>query len=418
MSNLQRSNFSSLGLLVAFWCGACSSEGTPAAPSTPDASSPSETSSADAATSSASPRDAGADPSSSETDTTDAAASGSDSDSDLDAGGLDAGVSSDSPHTKGDADAGGPVTSAPDATSTGDAGSDAGSPDAWAGCPEVTVPSDPTWPLLLNTTADATYCGLFSENRTLVEELAAKVQLRIAPGQHRAPSADTEPYALPACIRDREHVASVTTGKVSVQALPGEGSTTHSLRFDQALDGDARRLELTLEQTFDDGTNPEFVLDGAESEGFDSYQAMDLCAVDGDYCLPTITFTSCSYTSGTLNTHTVEFDGGQVTFELRIGQSFAGTEPGAFVAARGTYANQDFAQDDYFKLVYHPAHHHFERAFVVLFDAPRGDVCGIEVNGLEPFGDDVPDRAFTVDCELDHLSELTVTSHTLVKTTP
>lgn len=416
-----RSNTSSLALLFAFWCNACSSDNaTPLAPANPDAGNSSETSNSNTMT-----PDAGQDPGSSAPATSDTAAPSEPSDATSSAGDRDAGSTSDSADSTDGSTAlqdGGPSTSEPDSSSNppgnDDAGSDGGAPDVWAGCPNVAVPSDESWPLVLNATPEATYCAMFNETRTLTEELAAKVQLRIAPGMHRVPSSDTEPFALPACIRDSNGVAGVTTGKVAVQTLPGEGTTTHSLRFDQALNGDARRLELTLEQTFEDGTDVQFVLDGVENEGFDSYQGMDLCDVDGDYCLPSIMFTSCNYASGELNTHTVEFEGGQVTLDLRIGETFAGTEPGAFVEARGSYAGQSFTQDDYFKLVYHPAHHHFERAFVVLFDAPRGDVCGIEVSGLEPFGDDIPDQAFTVDCELGHLSELAVTSHTLVKTTP
>lgn len=419
MSYFDRSKSSSLSLLFALWCSACSSDSanTPL-PTKPDAGETSETYESETAT-----PDAGQDPGSSAPATSDSA-TGEASETTSTAHDPDAGSTSDTPDPT-DPDVpvdGGQTTTEPDAGSIPpvdeDAGGDAGAPDVWAGCPEVAAPSNENWPLVLNATPDATYCALFNENRTLVEELAAKVQLRVAPGMHHVPDSDTEPFALPACIRDRSGVAPVSTGKLTVQTLPGEGATTHSLRFDQALNGDARRLQLTLEQTFDDGADIEFVLDGVESEGFDSYQAMDLCEIDGDYCLPNITFTSCNYTTGELNTHTVDFEGGQVTFDLRIGESFASTEPGAFVAARGNYLGGSFTQDDYFKLVYHPAHHHFERAFVVLFDAPHGDVCGIEVSGLEPFGDDVPDRAFTVDCELGHLSELDVTSHSLVKATP
>lgn len=295
---------------------------------------------------------------------------------------------------------------------------DAGAVNPWASCPEAVVPTNTAWPVRVNATEDAVYCALFNENRTLVEEKAAKMQLRIAPGVHHVPDVETAALALPACVRDEDDVFGVETGSLSVTQSPGEGNTSYTLGFTQEFgSSDARRLEMRLEQTFDDGATIEFSLNGAETNELESYQSMDLCDVDGEYCFPSIIFASCKYESGELNTHTVEFEGGEVTFDLRIGESFAGTEPGAFVGARGTFGDASFAQSDYFKLIYHPAHHHFERAFVVLFDEPRDGVCGIEVSGLEPFGDDIPDAAHTVDCDLQHIDELEVTSHSLVRGT-
>lgn len=208
----------------------------------------------------------------------------------------------------------------------------------------------------------------------------------------------------------------VSGGGLTVSKTPSEGSTTYNLRFEHTFgERDPRHFNLTLDQTFEDTQGAKFELNGVENTGFDSYQSMDLCELEGDYCFPNIIFTSCAYASGELNSHVVELEGGEVTFELRLGESFAGTEPGAFVEARGTYQGEEFVQEDYFKLIYHPSHHHFERAFAVLFDEPRGDVCGIEVSNLEPFGDDVPDQAFTVDCELNRLDEIEVKSHLLTR---
>lgn len=308
------------------------------------------------------------------------------------------------------------VSTEPAAGDAGSTSADGGASDPWAGCPQLTEPQSQDWPVRVHATETAVYCAMFNENRTLVEEKAAKLQLRIAPGVHRVPDVDSAALALPACIRDGSDAAGVVTGSMTVSKTPGEGNTSYSLGFTQEFgERDPRRLQLSLQQTFDDAAPVEFLLDGAEVESLDAYQSMDLCDVEGEYCFPSIIFTSCAYASGELNTHTVEFAGGEISLDLRIGESFAGTEPGAFVEAHGSYLGETFAQDDYFKLIYHPAHHHFERAFVVLFDEPRGEVCGIEVSGLEPFGDDVPDTAFTVNCALDHLDELTVSSHTLVR---
>jgi hypothetical protein len=53
------------------------------------------------------------------------------------------------------------------------------------------------------------------------------------------------------------------------------------------------------------------------------------------------------------------------------------------------------------------------RDFAVLFDVPIDGVCGVKITGLEPVDDAVADEAFAVDCELNHLEELTVLGLTL-----
>lgn len=413
---------SSLGFLFALCAAACSSESSSPLPNVAP--------------------DSGASPTGSEGASTDIASS-STSDTDVDGGATgapasgepDSGATTSNPPSSPDAgndgtgsshsDGGVDESPGEDAGTTGgdgpgsDSAGDGGVVDPWADCPTAVEPQNANWPLRINATEDAVYCALFNENRTLLEEKAAKMQLRIAPGVHRVPDVDTTSLAFPACVRDVAKTISVESGSLTVTKSTGEGNTSYMLGFSQELgSNDPRRFEMRLDQSFDDGATVEFVLNGAETDELESYQSMDLCDVDGEYCFPNIIFSSCAYESGELNTHTVEFGGGQVTFELRIGESFAGTEPGAFVAAAGHYLNEEFTQDDYFKLIYHPAHHHFERAFVVLFDEPRGEVCGIEVSGLEPFGDDVPDAAYTVDCDLDHLDELEITSHTLVRSAP
>lgn len=417
MSNIHSSlTQSSLGLVFVLVAAACSSKS--AAPS-PDAEPDSGVSESDAASTTPATSSSPVAPS----PDSDASSQTPGSDSG------DAGETVPSPSPSSDAGDASPEPSgaeggtSADGQSTADASTedtgDAGVSDPWAACPEITVPQNIEWPVRIRATEHATYCAMFNENRSLADEKLAKMQVRIAPGVHHVPDVDTEALTLPVCVRDGAGSTSVSGGGMTALKSPGAGNTAYMLGFSQELGDTPRRFDLRLEQTFDDGATVEFVLDGAETDGLESYQSMDLCEIDGDYCLPNINFISCTYETGELNTHTVEFEGGEVTFELRIGESFAGTEPGAFVRAHGSYLTQDFAQDDYFKLIYHPAHHHFERAFVVLFDEPRGEVCGIEVSGLEPFEDDLaPDTAFTVNCDLDRLDELEVVSHALVRSTP
>ncbi len=398
---------SSLGILFALWCSACSSSSSPKPDDIePDAgatTAPVSETSEPGASGSSEPTDPTHTPDGGDTGSDAATSEPTSDETDV----------SDTSASSGD----GGVTSAPEGDGGGTEAPDGGNDgDPWANCPAATVPENAEWPIEIHATENAVYCATFNETRTLQEEQQAKMQLRVAPGVHHIPDVDQEQLVLPVCFRDTESSMHVSGGGLTVSKTQSEGNATYNLRFEHTFgERDPRHFNLTLDQTFEGTQDATFELNGVENTGFDSYQSMDLCEIEGDYCFPSIIFTSCAYASGELNSHVVELDGGEVTFELRLGESFAGTEPGAFVEARGTYQGEAFVQKDYFRLVYHPSHHHFERAFVVLFDEPRGAVCGIEVSNLEPFGDDVPDQAFTVDCELNHLDEIDVKSHLLTR---
>jgi hypothetical protein len=114
----------------------------------------------------------------------------------------------------------------------------------------------------------------------------------------------------------------------------------------------------------------------------------------------------------------VDFEGGDLTLELRMGESVAATEPAAFVRASGTLDGQGFEQDDYWKLIYNPSHHHFSRNFAVLFDAPIGSACGLKVVGVDPWGDPPPAQVHTIDCELGAIEERALNSESFVETPP
>lgn len=365
--------------------------------------------------------DSGADPSTGTEPT--------DSDSGSDAGGprLDAGPNApiDAGSTPSDASTL-PDTTDHDAAITEDGSappSDGGSQpsdDPWAACPSATdFVGDPDSPVKLEVSAEAVYCATFLETRTLKEEFAAKAQLRFTPGTYSVPDETSASTNLPSCVRIGNTAGvGASSGSTEYSTSSFEESVTHALTSEQtfeALSGGG--LSLRLERTVDDGSIPAITLDGSAVpfDDFNVYRTMEWCNEPSEGCFPDRIFQSCQYEIGQLNRHEVSLDSGNVVFELRLGQSFASTEPGAYVRASGSFEGQAFDQTDYFKLIYHPTHHHFERAFVVLFDEPIEDACGIEVSSLEPFGDDVSDQAFAVDCELNHLYELSVEDHTLIR---
>lgn len=287
-------------------------------------------------------------------------------------------------------------------------------PEDWGGCPAGTdYPGDAAWPHRLAVAGGAVYCAAFNEERSLVDELAAKAMLRVAPGSYPLPGEDRAGLGLPVCFRFGEGAPAVaaTGGDVSYEA----NGPQHSYRFTQqvASSGPQRVFSATLMDSAGSGA-PAFSLDGSETD----FQAQDaiyyfsLCPADGE-CAPYYGFDSCTHAAtGLPHRHRVTLDSGTVTFELNVTPSFSSTEPASFVRASGIYRGVSFDQRSYWRLVYSPAHHHFVRRFAVLFDAPIEGACGISVRGLEPGGgNDEPDVAAAVDCDLRSIGDLEVQAH-------
>lgn len=277
---------------------------------------------------------------------------------------------------------------------------------------------DAAWPIALEATAGAVYCTRFDESRTLQEELAAKALLRITPGSYRLPTTDgPHAFVLPLCLAlaDGPGPALATSpGSLAHSSSVYDQDTYHQHRFTQALTGASVQGDFYVTQR---GTTISSAqLDGSPYDPFgDSGFSFGFAYCPTASCQPgtEIYFDSCTHEGSSVHLHDVQLaDGDAVLFELRIGQSAASTEPAAYVRASGQFHGTAFDQRDFFKLVYNPSHHHFERHFAVLFDAPIDGVCGIEVEGLEPWDDFQPDAAYAVDCALSRLSTLTVSSHT------
>jgi hypothetical protein len=73
-----------------------------------------------------------------------------------------------------------------------------------------------------------------------------------------------------------------------------------------------------------------------------------------------------------------------------------------------------FEQEDYFKLVYRPGHHHYSRHFAVLFDAPLAGACGLRVEDVNDLDGDLTARVSTVDCALEPIETRDVSAETYV----
>jgi hypothetical protein len=296
------------------------------------------------------------------------------------------------------------------------------SPGPWQGCPDGDdFAGAENGPHTLHATEAAVYCAMFDEARTLEDELAAKAMLRVAPGSYGLPGADAASFALPLCIRFRNepHPELQTPGAVTYTTSELGSGTSHVYDWAQptAIGTSTRELQVRFEIVEAGSATPSITLDGENVPPFDETldrASFKLCD-DPATCYSGLIFESCTFENAIVQLHSVSLGSdGSLDLELHIGDSFASTEPGAFVRAAGTFRGQSFDQRDYWRLVYSPEHHHFARDFAVLFDAPIGDACGIEIAQLEPGTDNlVPDEAYAIDCELDRIETLTVTDHVL-----
>jgi hypothetical protein len=133
------------------------------------------------------------------------------------------------------------------------------------------------------------------------------------------------------------------------------------------------------------------------------------------YDVTTVHAKTCDDPTWTLNTHTVEFDGGNIILELRLGENTTQTAPGMFEHAYGYFDGGAFDSDDYFQLIYRPTHHHFQRNFAVIFDAPIGKVCGLKIEDIDAIDDDTKPTAVvhTINCDLSNIEERAVTAETM-----
>ncbi|HEY3500102.1 MAG TPA: hypothetical protein VGK73_35675 [Polyangiaceae bacterium] len=297
----------------------------------------------------------------------------------------------------------------------------AGAPGGrWENCPTATdYAGDDSWPNTVEVTESATYCATFAENRTLKEELAQKALLRVAPGTYHLPPDTREGLGLPLCIAYGPEGKGVGVSPVSVaySATPLSSDVSHRYEFEALVSDPDRSFSTNLWRTLPGGEAFRFTLDGGEGDMETSDAqifAFALCQGLGDPCYGDRIFDSCTHAGSTLHRHEIALEDGELVLDLRIGTSSASTEPGAFVRASGTFREQSFDQTDYFRLIYNPTHHHFERDFAVLFDAPIDGVCGIEVTDFAA-SEETPPNAFAVDCALERLETLGVVNFSLTR---
>jgi hypothetical protein len=294
---------------------------------------------------------------------------------------------------------------------------------AWSWCPgdDVFVGPDEGAGSFLSDAA--VYCAESDENVTLEAELARKVQLRFAEGSFRLPTTEgTVPYRLPACTRfaGERHADVGAEGTIRTEAWSdGSGGTTYVWTIQQILEdaeGDPWTLQVQATQSAAAGADPAPVpLDGSTGDPFGTPRVWAMLWPGEPGSIPPgelRTFGSCEMDGWPTQHHTVTFDGGAATFDLRIGEAAASTEPAVYLRAQGTLDGVAFDVTDWWRLPYNPTHHHGSRDFGVIFDAPIGGACGLVARELDRADDPPLGTVATVGCDLAEIAPRTVTAET------
>jgi hypothetical protein len=76
--------------------------------------------------------------------------------------------------------------------------------------------------------------------------------------------------------------------------------------------------------------------------------------------------------------------------------------------AEGVLDGTPFSQTDYYKLAHQPDHHNHNGGFLVLFDQPIGEACGLQVHVPSTDGSFFYDQVegWTIDCDGNQLQAL------------
>jgi hypothetical protein len=312
-----------------------------------------------------------------------------------------------------------------DADTDTDVDTDTTDPE-WEYCPPSTAwIGDESWTGTITATTEAEYCGAFDEERTLEQELDAKMLVKIPRGTYKVPAQDGKRYelALPMCTKTKntslqpQIIAKPGLAEVAVNPFGGVDYIYGDLLQPLVLPLDAspwwfqaryvlvgKKGEVPGVLTLDGGPNE---LDGS---GIDLY-----VFADGKeyFDVTTVKAKRCDDPVWTKNTHTVTFDGGNVILELWLGQNTTKTADGMFTHAYGNIDGGAFDADDYFQLIYRPDHHHFGRHFAVLFDSPIGKACGIRIEEVDALDNEPTAIVHTVNCDLSIIEEREVTAETI-----
>jgi hypothetical protein len=324
----------------------------------------------------------------------------------------------------------------------GDVDGGTGSIELWEWCPGAEAyQGDVRWSWSIKVAETALYCGAVEDagfsnpGGDFIKERDMKAQLRLVPGTYPIPEPGTDPHpiTLPLCYRsadDTDPLLTTGIGTISVETdqiyiwnpvtkLETE-ETRHRYAYTTAVSNDTQGSKNIIVRFETVNYHPDapmiMEVDGRYADNYLTEDEPAFVRVSFDTENSSRAFYPCRFFERPEreNLTTVVFAGGEINLDMDIYSDLpesASTEPSAFVRAFGVFKNQSFDQNDYWKLIYSPAHHHFVQHWAVLFDKPIDGACGIAVTGYESRGQNVGlPKVASIDCEFNDLEVFEVSS--------
>jgi hypothetical protein len=332
-------------------------------------------------------------------------------------GGIDAAdVVPDGQDEDGGVDAADEVQDGQDGGEDGDAGSadgDGGDPFLWDWCPDPSAYVGGNWNYQASVTDQALFC-VINQGFSVEEAMGSKAQLRVVPGSYPLPQEDgTYPLLIPACIRVPENVESQHAGEglltVTTEYIGDYPYVHYAVSQPMMVGIQPWTIEMNFSIYNPGNPYPDLVLDNRLSEWEGGHEISKSYILDNevlDYpwwafpCLPASA--NRRETGGT-------FDRGQINVwnDVIYDIPSGGHAPAILQRGWGELDGTAFDQEDYFKLSHLPAHHNWGGSFLVMFEQPIGPACGIKlcIPSMDGGGPDL--GAWTVDCSLDTIDQLT-----------
>lgn len=305
-------------------------------------------------------------------------------------------------------------------TDSQDSGEDPVIEPIWDWCPgKEAFIGDDGWSGSLEVSEQALYCSSSNEGRTLPQELAAKSRLRLIPGSYALPTVEGhQNIAVAACTElgpDTAGPAMNGAGATDVSLNSFAGITYTYLTGTQPMLGAADwTLHHTLILAGPDGQTPAPLLaDGKENDaeaGTGTSFTLQKAGED-PYALNGMFYAPCMDPTWSENIHTVGFDGGEIEISLFLGlNGLILTGPSSFSHASGTLDGTSFDISSFYQLIYRPGHHHFDRHFAVIFDAPIGEACALVIEDIDYQQGTTTAVIHTATCDLSAIEARSVTS--------
>jgi hypothetical protein len=261
-------------------------------------------------------------------------------------------------------------------------------------------------------TDEALFC-VVNQGWTVQEAMGNKAQVRWIPDVYPLPDANgTYAVMLPACIRipGGEESRHDSTGSLTV-TTSSNGVRSIQYDFTQPMRMGTRQWDIGMNaQLYFPGDKPPQLVISNQLTWYESGTEITVwynLGVEG-FDRPWRAF-PCDPANYTARVTAASFDRGSLTVEAHIYWEVpsGGQAPAILRRGHGELDGVPFGQRDYDRLSHLPAHHNWGGSFLVMFDQPIGSACGIQLDVPSVDGGGPLLGAWTVDCHLAPIEELT-----------